>query len=320
MEISQGIHRIEAPLGDRFNALYLLVGSDASLLIDTGLAPDIEGTLLPYLDSIDHVPERIRYAINTHSDYDHMGGNAALRAAVPSVTLMCGELDRPMIEDLERMITLRYGEFAAEHGLDDTDETKAWIRENAEAAPVDIGITGGERLHLGGGWHVEVLHTPGHSLGSISVWDPRSQSLAIGDAVLWDAVLLADGAPAFPPTYRYLESYQATIERFQGMAIERLLTSHYPVYQGPAVSGFLDGSRAYIDRVDDVLLRALQDDAPLRLADLTVRLGPDLGDWPDPASQYLCYPLLGHLERLERRGLVLRTRADRREVAWHLSD
>ena len=320
MEISQGIHRIEAPLGDRFNALYLLVGRDASLLIDTGLAPDIEGTLLPYLDSIDHAPERIRYAINTHSDYDHMGGNAALRAAVPSVTLMCGELDRPMIEDLERMIALRYGEFAAEHGLDDTEETKAWIRENAGASPVDIGLTGGERLHLGGGWHVEVLHTPGHSLGSISVWDPRSQSLAIGDAVLWNAVLLADGAPAFPPTYRYLESYQATIERLQGMAIDGLLTSHYPMYEGQAVSGFLDGSRAYIDRVDEALLRALGDGVSLTLADLTVRLGPDLGEWPEPASQYLCYPLLGHLERLERRDLVSRARADGREVAWHLSD
>ncbi len=249
-----------------------------------------------------------------------MGGNAALRAAVPSVTLMCGELDRPMIEDLERMITLRYGEFAAEHGLDDTEETKGWIRENAGTTRVDIGLTGGERLHLGDDWHVEVLHTPGHSLGSISVWDPRSQSLAIGDAVLWNAVLLADGAPAFPPTYRYLESYQATIERLRGMAIERLLTSHYPMYEGPAVSGFLDGSRAYIDRVDEALLRALGDGVSLTLADLTVRLGPDLGDWPLPASQYLCYPFLGHLERLERRGLVLRTRADGRGVAWHLSE
>jgi glyoxylase-like metal-dependent hydrolase (beta-lactamase superfamily II) len=100
------------------------------------------------------------------------------------------------------MIAERYVEFAADHGLDDTDETKAWIRENAAAAPVDAVLEGGESLDLGGGWTVEVLHTPGHSRGSVSVWDPRSGSLVIGDAVLGEFVPLADGSPAFPPTYR----------------------------------------------------------------------------------------------------------------------
>ncbi len=317
MEIAPGIHRIEAPLGERFNALYLFVGDACSLLVDTGLAPDVEGTLLPYLEAIGHAPERIRYAINTHSDFDHMGGNAALRQAIPSVLSMCGESDRPMVEDLGRMIAERYGEFAAEHGLDDSEETKSWIRENAMAAPIDIGLTGGERIHLGGDWRLEVLHTPGHSLGSISIWDPRSQSLAIGDAVLWNAVLLASGEPAFPPTYRFVETYLATIECLQSMPVERLLTSHYPLYEGPAAAGFLDGSRAYVDRVDEALRGELERSAPLTLADLTTNLGPTLGGWPDAASQYLCYPLLGHLERLERQHRITRSRAEGREVAWH---
>ncbi|CAN5692369.1 MBL fold metallo-hydrolase [soil metagenome] len=309
MEIAPGIHRIVAPLGERFNALYLLAGSEASLLVDTGLGPDVEGTLLPYLDSIGHPRERLRYAINTHSDFDHTGGNRALREVIPSVLLMCGELDRPMVEDIERMIGRRYGEFATDHGIDDSDETREYIRSVAPGAPVDVGLTGGERLHLGDGWRVEVLHTAGHSWGSVSLWDPRSRALIIGDAVLWNAVLLATGEAAFPPTYRYLSTYLATIARLEGLGAEWLLTSHYPVRQGPGVAEFLAESRAYTERVDAVLAEDLQV-GPRTLRELTERLGPGLGEWPEAASAYLSYPLLGHLERMLEFGLVITGRRD----------
>ncbi len=297
MEVAPGIHRIVAPLGDRFNALYLLVGDRAALLVDTGLAPDPKGTLLPYLERCGIAPAHIRYVINTHSDFDHTGGNRSVREMLPDALLMCGELDRPMIEDLERMIGRRYGEFAADHGMDDPDATKDFIREQAGSAPVDIGLVGGEHIRLSDDWVVEVLHTPGHSWGSVSVWDPRSRALMIGDAVLWNAGLLSDGRPAFPPTYRYLATYLATIGRLEAMDIDLLLTSHYPVRRGPAVAEFLAESRTYADRVDWALSDELRR-GPRTLAELTVALGPRLGDWPVEASAYLCYPLLGHLERM----------------------
>jgi hypothetical protein len=43
---------------------------------------------------------------------------------------------------------------------------------------------------------------------------------------------------------------------------------------------------------------------------LTERLGARLGQWPGEANQFLSQPLVGHLERLERFGLVHRSRAD----------
>jgi glyoxylase-like metal-dependent hydrolase (beta-lactamase superfamily II) len=299
-----------APLGERFNALYLLTGADRALLVDTGLAADPEGTLVPYLDGLGLPHDRLRYAINTHSDFDHTGGNRSIKSLFPSVVLACGELDRPMIDDLERMIERRYGEFAGPHGLDDTDATKEFIRQNAGDTPVDLGLTGGERIHLGDGWSVEVLHTPGHSWGSVSVWDARSRALVIGDAVLWNAVLLSDGNPAFPPTYRYTSTYLATIQRLQGMDIDLLLTSHYQVQQGSDVAEFLAESRAFVDRVDSELVTELGR-GQRTLMQLTEALGPRLGTWPEGASQYLCYPLLGNLERLAEFGRVVAEPGDR---------
>ncbi len=48
---------------------------------------------------------------------------------------------------------------------------------------------------------------------------------------------------------------------------------------------------------------------PLTMRTLTEQLGPRLGRWPAEANQFLSQPLLGHLERLERYGLVHRSRA-----------
>ena len=75
MEIRPGLHRVEAPLGERFVALHLLVGADAALLVDTGVRESITETLMPSLDEAGISREKVRWAINTHCDYDHTEGN-----------------------------------------------------------------------------------------------------------------------------------------------------------------------------------------------------------------------------------------------------
>jgi glyoxylase-like metal-dependent hydrolase (beta-lactamase superfamily II) len=173
---------------------------------------------------------------------------------------------------------------------------------------MDIGLSGGERFCLGSGWAVELLHTAGHSRGHVSIYDPRSRCAVVGDAVLGNAVLLADGTPAFPPTYRYLDTYLATVQRLQSIAPDLLLTAHYPAYRGPEAAEFLGETRAFADRVETALRGELTP-GPVTMTELTERLGPQLGQWPRDADQFLSQPLLGHLERLERYGLVHRTRA-----------
>jgi len=305
MEVAPGIHRVEAPLGDRFVCLYLLVGDDAALLIDTGLHDSVDQVLVPYLRAAHIEPRRIRYVLSTHADFDHMGGNAAVKELAPAAIFLCHTLDRAMIEDIDRMIEWRYGEFVADHGIDDSEETKAWIRASARGVPIDVALAGGEEVRLGADWSVQILHTPGHSRGHLSVYDPRSRAAIITDTALWNAVLTTQGAPAFPPTYRYVETYVASTQRLQGLPIDLLLTGHYPVYDGSGVAAFLGESRAYVDRVDAAVREELgRATAPSTMAELIASLGPRLGSWPEAASSALVYPLTGHLERLQQYGLV----------------
>lgn len=304
MEVAEGIHRVEAPLADRYVAMYLVVGHDSVMVVDTGLDESVRVHLRDYCAAARIDPARIRYALNTHADFDHVGGNGALREFAPGVLFACGERDRAMIEDVETLIDQRYGEFRHHHGFDETAETQGFIREVCRLLPIDIGLTGGETFDLGGR-RVEILHTPGHSRGHLTVYDPLTDSAIIADALLTTSVLTASGQPAFPPTYRYVDSYRATARMLLALNARTLLTSHYPVAVGPAAVEFCEISLAYCDTVERVVLDVLADtDQPLSLLAICRAGAGRLGPWPAGPADYLVYPVLGHLEDLTRRGIV----------------
>ena len=303
MEICPGIHRIQTPLGDRFVCLFLLVGKDRALLLDTGMDQTPGEHLDPYLDAIDLAPSKISYVVNSHADFDHTAGNASVRERCPNALFMCHRLDQPMVEDIELMISDRYCEYGPLHGIDESDEAKEFIRSATRHIPIDVALSGGEKIRLDADWEVEIMHTPGHTYGHLSIYDPRSNTLLIADSTLYNAVLTANGQPAFPPTYRYVDSYSASAERISSIGAKTLLTSHYPVYQGPQIAEFLYESRTYVDRVDHALIDALKKAAaPLTMKELISELGPSLGTWPD--ATYLVFPFQGHLERMELYGKI----------------
>jgi glyoxylase-like metal-dependent hydrolase (beta-lactamase superfamily II) len=318
MEVAPGIHRIETAFGDRILCLYLFVGDHASMLVDCGIDETPRRYLLPYLHEIGLAPERIRYVVTSHADFDHVGGNRSMLELAPQAVLMCHVLDQRLVEDMERIIVDRYEEMGPEHGFYESEESKAAMRSQARTAPVDLALSGGERVRLSDDWTVEIWHTPGHSRGHLTIYDPRSDSLVICDAALYHAVLRADGAPAFPPTYRYVESYLATIQRLTAARPTQLLTSHYPIYRNDATLEFLAESRAFVERLDAALVAHLsRRGEPQTLAELVQVLGPMLGHWPETANAALSQPLMGHLERLQAYGRIQVSR-DGGRVAYTL--
>jgi len=308
MQLRPGLRRIEAPLGERFIAMYLLVGSERALLFDTGVADSVRDTLLPYLEGIGFDPARLTWAISSHCDFDHTGGNAALLAAAPQVELMAGHLDVPLAESLDRLIDERYGEFRDDDGFDDPPETTAYIREVAAVAPIARALHGGELFDLGDRV-IRVLHTPGHSDGHLALWDETNSALVIGDATLGSTVPTAAGDPAFPPTYRDTDPYLASIEQFRALDADLLLTAHYPVFEADAVVAFLDESRDYTDTLDAALAETLGETG-LTTLEIIHRIADRVGDWGAGAAEYLIFPVTGNLERMVARGTVVVGRRD----------
>jgi len=103
----------------------------------------------------------------THAHIDHIGGAHQLKE-LTGAPVYLNENDLPIYEQLETQ--------AAWLGL----VPPARVR-------IDHGLAEGERLRLGGS-SFEVLHTPGHTPGSVCLWIPAANKLVAGDTLFRDSI------------------------------------------------------------------------------------------------------------------------------------
>lgn len=285
MEIAPGIHRIESSLGVRFMAQYLLVGEARRLLVDTGLEDTPAAALRPYLESIGLELEAVDDVVISHADLDHSGGNRALRALHPRARFACHELDRRWIESNHALVAENYLWHVA-HGFADPGEAgrEELIALCGGDAPIDEGLRGGETIRLADDWRVEILHLPGHTLGHLGVWDPRSRAAIAVDAVLERGIYANDGRLLIPPRIYDLAAYRETIAKLRALEPELLLTAHYPVMEGAEARAFLDRSLEFTFEVEEAV-RAERAAGTEGLLELTRKMDARFGPYPEFADE-----------------------------------
>src|SRR3954451_1654955 len=253
-EVATGIHRIESDLGARFVAQYALIGSERSVLVDTGLASTPEAGLVDALARLGLAPDLV---LVSHADVDHCGGDAALRAHFPRARFACHAADRAWIESTEAMLDGNYGWYR-EYGFGPSEADRAFLSAELGAdAPIDDELADGDVLDLGDGWRLEVLHLPGHTPGHIGLWDPRSGSALVIDAILDRGVRDRAGTLLIPPRIYDTAAYLEMIAGVEALAPGRLLTAHFELLEGDAVRAFLERSRAQDEGVAAAVRDAL---------------------------------------------------------------
>jgi glyoxylase-like metal-dependent hydrolase (beta-lactamase superfamily II) len=271
VEVAPGIHRIEGDLGERYVCQYLIVGDERSLLVDTGLRDMPRTVIAPYLDG-----RRVDYALISHADVDHCGGNRALRELSPDTRLLCGEADRAWIESNAAMLAGNYRWYEP-YGFGPSPDDVAFLeRELGGDAPVDAGLRGGETLRLGAGRRVEIVALPGHTPGHLGVWDPHTGAAIVIDAVLGDGIYDRAGQRLIPPRYYDAAAYEATIRRLRALDPDLLLTAHYEVMERDAARAFLDRSLQFVRAVRSAVRAA----GPQDLAELTRAVDAQVGPFP----------------------------------------
>ena len=276
MEVAPGIHRIEGDLGERYVCQYLLRGSDRTLLVDTGLRDMPSTAIAPYLAELGLALADVDDVLISHADVDHCGGNRAFRAAAPRTRFLCGEPDRGWIESNAAMMASNYRWYEP-YGFGPSADDIAFLeRELGGDAPVDVGLRGGETLRLGPDWRVGILPLPGHTPGHLGLWDARSGTAIVIDAVLGDGIYDRAGNRLIPPRYYSATDYESTIRRLRALDPSLLLTAHYDVMERDAAREFLDRSLAFVGAVREAVRGA----DPTDLRALTHAVDAAVGPFP----------------------------------------
>jgi glyoxylase-like metal-dependent hydrolase (beta-lactamase superfamily II) len=224
-EVEPGIFGILEPQQWQEVISWLVVGSKAALLIDTGNGI---GDIASIVRSLTDKPVTV---INTHSHYDHVGGN----------------------HQFEQVAALDSDYGRANAGGYANAAVRGEVSEEALCRPLPEGFTedehvihpyavsqwvkDGHRFDIGGRV-LEVLHIPGHSPDGIALFEPASGFLWSGDTYYPGEIWL------FDPATDYAD-YQRSMARLATLAdkVTRVFPAHNVLIADP--SGLVETRDAY---------------------------------------------------------------------------
>jgi glyoxylase-like metal-dependent hydrolase (beta-lactamase superfamily II) len=110
---------------------------------------------------------KVKAIVITHAHIDHIGGAAKLKAATGAPVHM-NQNDQELYNHL--------------------DVQASWLgMATPDRTDVDTPARDGDSLKLGDA-EFQVLHTPGHTQGSISIWIPSENKLVAGDTLFRDSI------------------------------------------------------------------------------------------------------------------------------------
>lgn len=186
--------------------VYLLEDEDP-VLVDTGTGMYAD-TVLEEVSRL--VPLRkIRRIVLTHCHYDHIGGAAAFQKATGArIHLHEAEAEPMMSGDMSLTISQMFGSRLA----------------SMDIAPLKEGDT----LDCGES-ELKVLHTPGHSPGSIALHDKKNKASIVGDTVFCDG-----GVGRWDLPGGDLASLKRSIDRLKKLELKSMYPGHGPYAEGDA--------------------------------------------------------------------------------------
>ncbi|MEW6619636.1 MAG: MBL fold metallo-hydrolase [bacterium] len=151
---------------------YLIVENNGVALIDTGMMGDYK-KIASQMKQQGFQIEDINYIILTHCHSDHTA-NVKKIQDISHATLIAHEAEKPYIEQTAK---LQYSSFGKRVGWGILNTLFA-----IKGIRVDKTVDDGDILEIFGG--LQVIHTPGHTPGSMALYQPDRKVLFSGDSLI----------------------------------------------------------------------------------------------------------------------------------------
>lgn len=210
MEVAEGLHAVSL-----IGARAFLIVEDELTLVDAGHRGSLR-LLLPYLRRIGREISDITRIVCTHGHPDHIGG-------VPEVAKASGATVHMHPSDTERL-RIRLADVF--RGRPAPGAIIAYFtRAPSAVVPIDDGAV---LPGLGG---LRVIHTPGHTPGSICLYSEARRLVIVGDMLQ-----RLKGGVTLPNQFFSDDMTLArrSIARLAELDVDTIVFSHYPALHGGA--------------------------------------------------------------------------------------
>ena len=196
MEKINNVYCIEGVMAD--SNYYLIDNTDSDseydyILVDAGTGQS-NSNLFSKIKEIGIEPDDIELIVNTHCHYDHVGGNDFF----PNAKIAIHKIDAIALRDPESELTVSslFGSIVRRHD-------------------VDIELEDGDKIA-----NFEVINTPGHTKGGISLYD--------GEILISGDTIFANGGVGRMDIGGDPNDMKASLMRLKELDVEYLLPGHGP--------------------------------------------------------------------------------------------
>ncbi len=277
MQITDHVHSLRIPFEivtpdgtlERFVIIYVVAGESVTL-IDAGVSGTCQA-VAAYLKAIGRDIHEVTTLVLTHAHPDHVGGAKALRErSLCAVSVHAAE--RAWVEDTALQARER--------------PVPGFDRLVGGSVPVARALQDGDCLKLGEGLTLEVLHTPGHSKGSVSLLLREEGALFTGDVVP-----VPGSMPIFDSARESIESLQRLREL---PGVEVLLSAWDEPRWGDDARATIDAGIAWMEKVCAAVRTARAEPGdPNDPLDLCRRVLPAIGLPPGLANPLIARSFAG---------------------------
>lgn len=206
MEIMPGIYQV-----DGVNAhSYIITGKEGATIIDAGMFGNTK-KIIKYAEKIGLKPSDIKTIVLTHHHMDHTGSLSNLKKATGANVAIHKE-------DADYLSGKKKQEVKSK-GL--RPMLLMLLMRFMQPKPVEPEILLEEGDKVGG---LTVIHTPGHTPGSISLYDPDRKVIYVGDALRY-----VNGKIEGPPGARFTsdpEMAKQSIGKISSLDFDVMLSGH----------------------------------------------------------------------------------------------